>query len=179
RNHAPRPHGPRPGPVVRGGGRSNRGGDRQRPRRGRDDDRPRRHRGPAPAPRPPRRGDAPARSPARRPRGLTSRAYDQPVQSLAGQSLARTFRERLRGFAPRGLVRLALVAVPALAAATGLVWLLETRFDVLNASPVYLLAVVITALLSGTVGALLAAVSGILIYDYLFTHPFQTFLISD
>ena len=101
------------------------------------------------------------------------------MQSLAGQSLAGTFRERLRGFAPRGLLRLALVAVPALAAATGLVWLLETRFDILNASPVYLLAVVITALVSGTVGALLAAVSGILIYDYLFTHPFQTFAISD
>ena len=88
------------------------------------------------------------------------------------QSIATTFRSRIRGFAPGSLVRLALVAVPALAAATGLVWVLETRFDVLNASPVYLLAVVITALFSGTIGALLAAVSGILIYDYLFTHPF-------
>src|SRR6185503_5294474 len=58
-------------------------------------------------------------------------------------------------------------------------WVLETQFDVLNASPVYLLAVVITALLSGTVGALLAAVSGILIYDYLFTHPFQNLAVSD
>jgi two-component system sensor histidine kinase KdpD len=95
------------------------------------------------------------------------------------QSIATTFRSRIRGFAPGSLVRLALVAVPALAAATGLVWVLETRFDVLNASPVYLLAVVITALLSGTIGALLAAVSGILIYDYLFTHPFQTFAVSD
>jgi two-component system sensor histidine kinase KdpD len=101
------------------------------------------------------------------------------VQSFARQSLAGTFRDRLRAFAPRGLVRLALVAVPALAAATGLVWLLETRFEILDASPVYLLAVVITALLSGTVGALLAAVSGILIYDYLFTNPFQTFAIND
>jgi two-component system sensor histidine kinase KdpD len=95
------------------------------------------------------------------------------------QSFIGTVRERLRGFAPRGLARLVLVAVPALAAATALVWLLETRFDVLDASPVYLLAVVITALLSGTVGALLAAVSGILIYDYLFTNPFQTLAISD
>jgi two-component system sensor histidine kinase KdpD len=95
------------------------------------------------------------------------------------QSLAGTVRGRLRGFAPRGLVRLGLVSVPALAAATALVWLLETRFDILNASPVYLLAVVVTALVSGTVGALIAAVSGILIYDYLFTHPFHTFAISD
>lgn len=94
-------------------------------------------------------------------------------------TLVTTLRRRLPAVRPGGLVRLGLVAVPALAAATGLVWLLETRFDVLNASPVYLLAVVVTALLSGTVGALLAAVSGILIYDYLFTHPFQTFAISD
>ena len=95
------------------------------------------------------------------------------------QSIATTFRSRIRGFAPGSLLRLALVAVPALTAATGLVWVLETRFDVLNASPVYLLAVVITALLSGTIGALLAAVSGILIYDYLFTHPFQNLAVSD
>ncbi len=95
------------------------------------------------------------------------------------QSFGPTFRSRIGTVAPGDVVRLALVAVPALAAATGLVWLLETRFDVLNASPVYLLAVVVTALLSGTLGALLAAVSGILIYDYLFTHPVHTFTISD
>ena len=95
------------------------------------------------------------------------------------QSLVGAARRQLRGPGPGALARLVLVAVPALAAATALVWLLETRFDVLNASPVYLLAVVVTALVSGTAGALLAAVSGILIYDYLFTHPFQTFAISD
>ena len=95
------------------------------------------------------------------------------------QSLIAATRRQLRGPGPGALTRLVLVAVPALAAATALVWLLETRFDVLNASPVYLLAVVVVALVSGTVGALLAAVSGIAIYDYLFTHPFQTFAISD
>jgi two-component system, OmpR family, sensor histidine kinase KdpD len=95
------------------------------------------------------------------------------------QALTRVTQSWLRGIAPRSLVRLVAVAVPALLAATGLVWLLETRFDVPNASPVYLLAVVVTALVSGTVGALIAAVSGILIYDYLFTHPFATFAISD
>jgi two-component system, OmpR family, sensor histidine kinase KdpD len=95
------------------------------------------------------------------------------------QSLIAAARDQLRGRGPGAVARLVLVAVPALAAATALVWLLETRFDVLNASPVYLLAVVVTALVSGTVGALLAAVSGILIYDYLFTHPFQTLAISD
>lgn len=78
-----------------------------------------------------------------------------------------------------GVVRLLAVAVPALAAATALVWMLEDRFGVLDASPVYLLAVVITALVSGTVGALTTAVVGILLYDYLFTAPVHTLTISD
>lgn len=77
------------------------------------------------------------------------------------------------------VVRLVAVAAPALAVATGLVWLLEERFGVLNASPVYLLAVVVTALLSGTLGALAAAVVGMLLYDYLFVHPIHTLNVSD
>jgi two-component system sensor histidine kinase KdpD len=87
----------------------------------------------------------------------------------------------LRSVAARvvGPWRLLAVAIPALAAATALVWLLEERFGVLNASPVYLLAVVLTALVSGTVGALAAAVAGILLYDYLFVHPTLTLTISD
>lgn len=76
-------------------------------------------------------------------------------------------------------MRLLLVAIPALAAASALVWLLEDRFRIPDASPVYLLAVVVTALVSGTVGALAAAALGILLYDYLFTHPFATLEISD
>ena len=75
--------------------------------------------------------------------------------------------------------RLLLVAIPALGAATGLVWLLEDRFGVLNASPVYLVPVVATALVSGTVGALAAAGAGILLYDFLFVHPVHTLAISD
>ena len=96
------------------------------------------------------------------------------------QPLAGAWRNRI-GSLPgrREAVRLVVVAVPALAAATALVWILEDRFGVIDASPVYLLAVVVTALLSGTVGALTTAVVGILLYDYLFTHPFHTLAISD
>ena len=86
-----------------------------------------------------------------------------------------TRRLRIGGRALRTLA----VGVPALAAATLLVWLLEERLGVLNASPVYLLAVVVTALTAGTVGALVAAVAGILLYDYLFVHPVLTLAISD
>jgi two-component system sensor histidine kinase KdpD len=77
------------------------------------------------------------------------------------------------------LWRLLASAVPSLAAATGLVWLLEDRLGIPDASPVYLLAVVVTALVSGTIGALASAIAGIVLYDYLFTQPLHTFAISD
>jgi len=78
-----------------------------------------------------------------------------------------------------GATRLLVAGVPAIAAATGLVWLLEDRFGVLNASPVYLVAVVVTALIAGTAGGLAAAVAGTLVYDFLFVHPLHTLAISD
>lgn len=90
------------------------------------------------------------------------------------------WRDQVRALAGGGgVARLLAVAMPALAAATALVWLLEGQFGVLNAAPVYLLAVVMTALVAGTVGALAAAVAGILLYDYLFVHPIHTLEISD
>ena len=95
------------------------------------------------------------------------------------QSVAGLWRHRFRGLDQRAIAQLLLVAVPALAIASALVWLLEERFGVPDASPVYLLAVVVTALASGTLGALAAAIVGILLYDFLFTHPFATFEISD
>jgi two-component system sensor histidine kinase KdpD len=79
---------------------------------------------------------------------------------------------------PRALARLAVVAVPALLSATLLVSMLQ-NLGVPNASPVYLLAVVATALGSGTIGALASAVAGILLYDFFFTEPFHTFTIND
>ena len=90
------------------------------------------------------------------------------------------WRARVRELVGGGdVARVLLVAVPALAAATALVWFLEERFGVLNASPVYLLAVVVIGLVGGTLGALAAAVAGILLYDYLFVHPIHTLAISD
>src|SRR3954469_21268148 len=80
---------------------------------------------------------------------------------------------------PRTLGRLVAVAVPSLAAATGIVWLLEDQLGVPNASAVYLLAVVATAIGSGTVGAIASAIAGIVLYDFLFTQPLHTLVISD
>jgi two-component system, OmpR family, sensor histidine kinase KdpD len=95
------------------------------------------------------------------------------------QLMAGSVGERARTVLPGGVARLLVVAVPALGGATALVWLLEERLGVADASPVYLLAVVVTALTSGTLGALAVACLGILTYDYLFTHPFLTLAISD
>jgi two-component system sensor histidine kinase KdpD len=67
----------------------------------------------------------------------------------------------------------------SLAVASASAWLLEERLGVLNASPVYLLAVVATALVAGTIGALAAAVAGVLVYNYLFVRPIHTLEISD
>jgi len=77
------------------------------------------------------------------------------------------------------VARIVAVGLPALAGATAVVWLLEARLGVLNASPVYLVAVVVTALVGGTVGGLAAAVAAILVYDFLFVHPIHTLAISD
>jgi two-component system sensor histidine kinase KdpD len=85
----------------------------------------------------------------------------------------------MRWVEPRMLGRLLAVAVPSLAAATGLVWLLEDQLGVPNASAVYLLAVVATAIGSGTIGAVASAVAGMVLYDYLFTQPVHTLVISD
>jgi two-component system sensor histidine kinase KdpD len=71
------------------------------------------------------------------------------------------------------------VAAPTLVGATLSVWLLENQLGIPDASPVYLVAVVAAALLSGTLGAIVTAVVGILTYDYLFTEPYGTFAISD
>jgi two-component system sensor histidine kinase KdpD len=79
----------------------------------------------------------------------------------------------------RTLIRLVAVAVPSLAVASVIVWFLEDQLGVPNASAVYLLAVVATAIGSGTLGAIASALLGIALYDYLFTHPLHTFLISD
>lgn len=80
---------------------------------------------------------------------------------------------------PRFLARTGLIAVASVAGATLLVAMLQDGLGVPNASAVYLVAVVGTAVGSGTAGAVLVAVASILVYDFLFTAPLHTFAISD
>src|SRR6188508_1303843 len=63
----------------------------------------------------------------------------------------------------------------ALAAATGLVAILELVLGMENASPVYLLAVAAVAIRRGTIPAILTAVGAFLVYNLLFVEPRITF----
>jgi two-component system, OmpR family, sensor histidine kinase KdpD len=78
----------------------------------------------------------------------------------------------------RDLARLVAVAVPSLAGATLAVAALQGA-GVPNASAVYLAAVVATAFVAGTWGAIVAAVASFLLYDFLFVLPLYTFTVND
>jgi two-component system sensor histidine kinase KdpD len=81
---------------------------------------------------------------------------------------------------PVTLAALAAISiVAALAVATGLVWLLETRLGVDDASPTYLLAVTVVAIGFGTLPAALTAMVAVLVYNFGFTHPLYTFIVAD
>ncbi|MEP7378407.1 MAG: DUF4118 domain-containing protein [Chloroflexota bacterium] len=74
----------------------------------------------------------------------------------------------------RAVWRLLAVALPSLAAATLIVWLLADVLGVPNPSAVYLVAVVAAAIVSGTLGAVATAVASFVLYNYLFTEPRYT-----
>src|SRR3954447_13796188 len=71
----------------------------------------------------------------------------------------------------RALVRYLVVAVPTLAVATVAVGVLQDGLGVPNPSAVYLVAVVATAIASGTLGAIATSVAAFVLYNYLFTEP--------
>src|SRR4029078_4964951 len=77
------------------------------------------------------------------------------------------------------VLRLVAVAFPALAAATIAVALFEAYLRVPNASSVYLAAVVLTAFVAGTWGAVIAAVASFVLYDFLFVQPLHTLDVED
>ena len=79
----------------------------------------------------------------------------------------------------RHLVRLAVVVVVTLAAATAAVAALEHVMGVGNASSAYIVGVVLAALLVGTDGAVVTAFGAAALYNYLFTEPRFTFAIHD
>ena len=69
------------------------------------------------------------------------------------------------------VARLATIAIPAVGLATLIVALMESIVEIDDASAVYLVAVVVTAIGSGTLGAVLASVASFLLYDWFFVAP--------
>jgi len=78
----------------------------------------------------------------------------------------------------RPLIRLAAVALPSLILATAAVSILLDVMGVPNPSAVYIVAVVVTALVSGTSGAVVTAVAAFLLYNFLFVEPRYTLTIA-
>jgi two-component system sensor histidine kinase KdpD len=77
------------------------------------------------------------------------------------------------------VVRPGVVAVASLGGATIAVAILQDGLGVSGASMVYLVAVVVTALLTGTVGAIGAAIAAFLLYDFLFIEPRYTLTVAE
>ena len=75
-------------------------------------------------------------------------------------------------------MRLAAVAVASLFVATLAITLLE-NVGLTNASAIYIAAVVATAFVAGTWGAVVAAVAAFLLYDFLFVLPLYTLTVED
>ena len=73
----------------------------------------------------------------------------------------------------------AAAAVAALAAAGGVVAILEQRFGVPNASAVFIVPVVAIATIFGTTPAALTAIAAFVLYDFFFTRPYLTLQVSD
>jgi two-component system sensor histidine kinase KdpD len=76
--------------------------------------------------------------------------------------------------------RAIVVALAALSVSTiAVAWLERAPLLIADASPVYLVAVVMVATLFGTRAAILTAVAAFLLYDYLFTEPRFTIVVAD
>lgn len=80
---------------------------------------------------------------------------------------------------PRRILLSLAVAAASLVVATLVVGALETNTGIPDASVVYLPAVVATAIVAGTAGAIASAIVAILLYDYLFTAPIHTLAINN
>ncbi len=76
-------------------------------------------------------------------------------------------------------LRFLTVAVPSLAGATLAIAVLQDRLGVPNPSALYLLAVVATAVVSGTTAAAVASLAAFLLYNFYFVEPRYTFTVAN
>ena len=76
-------------------------------------------------------------------------------------------------------IRAFVVSIGALAGATAVVAVLERVTHIPYGAPVYLLAVLMVGLTSGTRAAVLTAFASFILYDFLFVAPFYTLTVAD
>lgn len=79
----------------------------------------------------------------------------------------------------RQLARIVIVVAASLAAGTALVAAIDASFGLPTGSAVYLVAVVASAYLGGTLAAILAAIGAPLLYNFFFIEPRYTLAIAD
>jgi two-component system sensor histidine kinase KdpD len=84
----------------------------------------------------------------------------------------------MRSIDRRDVLRFVVVASASLGAATLAVAILQDGLGVSNPSALYLVAVVATAIASGTWGAVIAAVASFLLYNFLFVAPRYTLTVA-
>lgn len=80
---------------------------------------------------------------------------------------------------PLRFVTVAIAAATGVTLSTVAVAVLETQLGVPDASSVYVVAVAIIAIWSGVLGAVVTAIFGVLVYDFVFTEPRYTLTVSD
>jgi len=81
--------------------------------------------------------------------------------------------------APRRVALIVLLAASSLAVASIVIAVLEAQFGVPDASAVYIVSVVAVATVFGTTPAALTAIAAFFLYDFFFTQPFFTLLVTD
>src|SRR3990172_2267051 len=79
----------------------------------------------------------------------------------------------------RPLIEATVLVAVALAASTAAVLALERAFGLPDASSAYIVAVVVVALLAGTLPAVATAIGAFLVYDFLFVFPLHTLLVEE
>ena len=103
----------------------------------------------------------------------------QPASGLHGRTRGDSRLAGLRGLTiPQTASAAALVIGVSLAGATAVAIVLEDWVGVGDASPIYLLAVVLAAALFGTPAAVATSVLSVLVYDFLFTEPRLTLAVA-
>src|SRR3954454_1607886 len=110
-----------------------------------------------------------------RPSRMGNRLSRRDCRSLSSAEAYDPFVARIDG---QRVLRSLAVAIASLGLATIAIEILQDRLGVPNPSALYLAAVVATAIVSGTWGAVAAATASFLLYNYLFVEPRHTLTVA-